>query len=97
MAWQCYYRFNQQFVGPFAHSSQQSTPSPLPIQPIPTALIATSQRVYDSTWYPDSGASNHLTSNINHLTNRTEYGEPDQVYIANGTGIPIKHIDCAQV
>ena len=44
------------------------------------------------SWYPDSGATHHLTANKSNLLTRLEYSGTDQVYIGNGTGMSIHHI-----
>lgn len=60
-------------------------------------MMATPATLLDSAWYPDSGASNQLTPNIHNLSNRSEYGGNDQVYLANGSGTFIKHIGYASL
>ena len=42
-----------------------------------------------NTWYPDSGASHHVTPNSDNLQNRVTYAGQDQFYIGNGQGIEI--------
>ncbi|XP_072147998.1 uncharacterized protein [Setaria viridis] len=38
----------------------------------------------DTNWYADSGASDHITSNLEKLTMQEKYGGRDQVYSASG-------------
>ncbi|KAA0068024.1 Retrovirus-related Pol polyprotein from transposon TNT 1-94 [Cucumis melo var. makuwa] len=45
----------------------------------------------DSNWYPDSGATNHLTHSLSNLSTGSEYGGGNQIYTANGSGLPITH------
>jgi hypothetical protein len=56
------------------------------------AYYITPQAAADSAWYPDSGCTNHLTSDFTNLTFTAE--EPtgyDQVYVGNGQGLPVHH------
>ena len=56
------------------------------------AYYITPQVAADSAWYPDSGCTNHLTSDFTNLTFNAE--EPtgyDQVYVGNGQGLPVHH------
>ncbi|KAJ0035570.1 hypothetical protein Pint_25899 [Pistacia integerrima] len=75
----CWHRFNQQFQSP-------STPHP-------QANIAQSHTPkYDQNWYPDTSATNHITSNLNNLSLNTDiYTGPDQIQVANGQGLKILH------
>jgi hypothetical protein len=46
----------------------------------------------DTNRYANSGASDHITSELEKLTVREKYGGCDQVHIANGTGMQISNI-----
>jgi histone deacetylase 1/2 len=46
----------------------------------------------DTNWYPDSGATHHITSEFNNLTLRDTYKGYDKVNTANGQGMTISHI-----
>ncbi len=46
----------------------------------------------DSNWYMDSGAIDHITSELDKLTVRGKYKGNDQVHTANGAGMKIEHI-----
>ncbi|XP_019430268.1 PREDICTED: uncharacterized protein LOC109337698, partial [Lupinus angustifolius] len=48
-----------------------------------------SQDSRSSLWYPDSGATNHLTSDSSLLHEPTEHFGPDQIYMGNGAKAPI--------
>lgn len=63
----------------------------------PYALLATPETIFDSSWYPDAGASNHITSDVNHFSNRIDYLGNDQVYLANGSGISIYYVGSARM
>lgn len=55
------------------------------------AMLANSQTNFDQNWYPDSGATNHITPNINNLTNRTNCSGNEQAHIGDGLGLKICH------
>ena len=58
-----------------------------------TAMVATTlEFTYDSNWYPDSGATNHITPDIHNLMNKTEFVGQDKIMMGNGTSLNIKHI-----
>ena len=46
----------------------------------------------DPSWYPNSGAVHHLTSNQSNLLTGSKYSGTNQVYIGNGIGMSIHHI-----
>lgn len=43
-------------------------------------------------WYPDSGATHHVTSDLHHLAQSTSFSGSDQVHISNGQGLDITSI-----
>lgn len=45
-----------------------------------------------SFWFPNSGATHHLTSDLANLSLQSEYTGPDQVHIGNGSGLRISHL-----
>lgn len=57
-----------------------------------THLVANPETVIDPNWYVDSGASNHVTSDFNNVTNSMPYGGKEKVVVGNGTALPISHI-----
>jgi hypothetical protein len=46
----------------------------------------------DTNWYADSGASNHITGELEKMTVRDKYGGQDQVHTASGAGMDISNI-----
>ena len=46
----------------------------------------------DPLWYPDSGASHHITNDESNFSVKTDYTGNDRVKIGNGSGLIIKHI-----
>jgi hypothetical protein len=46
----------------------------------------------DTNWYSDTGATHHITSELNNLSVRDAYNGQDKVNTANGQGMEICHI-----
>jgi hypothetical protein len=52
----------------------------------------------EENWYPDTGATHHLTNNLQNLNiSSEEYSGQDQIRIGNGTGLSISHSDSASL
>ena len=49
------------------------------------------------TWLTDTGATDHLTANLNNLTVQDPYKGSDQVAVGNGQSIPINHTGNGQL
>jgi histone deacetylase 1/2 len=52
---------------------------------------ATSYNV-DPAWYMDTGATDHITSDLDRLAIRNAYNGNDRVHIGNGAGLHISHV-----
>lgn len=46
----------------------------------------------DSNWYAVSGATIHITSDLDRLTLKNLYKGTDQVHMASGTSLPISNV-----
>lgn len=79
---QCWHRFDESFT---SYSSQQHMSQM-------SAMIATPYTTSDPLWYPDSGATNHLTPDVNNLIHKIKYTGLDQIHMGNGECVFIKHI-----
>ncbi|KAG8497686.1 hypothetical protein CXB51_007144 [Gossypium anomalum] len=55
----------------------------------PQALIATPEIVDDNAWYPDSGATHHLTHSASSVGESTTYNSLGKVYVGNGNALPV--------
>ncbi|KAJ1701542.1 hypothetical protein LUZ63_001321 [Rhynchospora breviuscula] len=93
-ALECYHRFDIRY-------SITTTPAQAPTH---QALLAepASAPVHPSTssqptWFIDSGATTHVTADINNLSSSQSYTGPDAVHIGNGMGLPISHIGTAHL
>jgi hypothetical protein len=77
----CYQRPDPALAGP---------PS-APYQPAP-AYYSYPHLPTEDNWYLDTGATNHLTNNLQNLNiSFEEYSGQDQICIGNGTGLSISH------
>ncbi|KAL5842030.1 hypothetical protein ACOSQ3_012633 [Xanthoceras sorbifolium] len=50
-----------------------------------TALIASPSTVADPAWYIDSGATNHITADLNNLSLKNEYRGNEKLAVGNGS------------
>lgn len=69
----CYHRFEKAF--------QSSLP--------PAANTTHTDSSTENMGYPDAGASNHITGDLNSLSDRLPYTGSDQVVMGNGSGLKI--------
>lgn len=46
----------------------------------------------DTNWYTDTGATDHITGELNKLTTREKYHGHEQVHTTNGSGMKINYI-----
>jgi histone deacetylase 1/2 len=98
----CWYRFDPQAMKQ-ASRGYNGAPPPRPqtfnpyMRPSaqfavsqPYAFMADMEGSTSGAWYPDSGASHHLTYNPNNLAYRVPYIGQDQVLMGNGQGVSIQ-------
>ncbi|KAF7824348.1 Retrovirus-related Pol polyprotein from transposon TNT 1-94 [Senna tora] len=88
----CYNRYDsnyqlsqQQYSQNFAQARQRSSGNM-------AAMVATPDAVNDAAWFPDSGATNHVTSDASNLMNGVEYTSAEQLHMGNGKGLLISNI-----
>lgn len=64
--------------------------------PAPQAYItgneSTNSNSFNNGWYPDSGATHHVTPDANNLMDAASFSGSDQMYIGNGQGLAINSI-----
>ncbi|KAF7815435.1 Retrovirus-related Pol polyprotein from transposon TNT 1-94 [Senna tora] len=56
------------------------------------AMLATPDTICDSTWFPNSGATSHVTSDPSNLMSSMQYLGPEQLHMGNGTGLHISRV-----
>ena len=61
------------------------------------ANVATTSYGIDTNWYVDTGATDHVTGELDMLTVRDKYTGNEQVHAVNGAGMEISHIGHATV
>ena len=61
------------------------------------SLLGVPSTVDDPLWYPDSGATHHITNNSSAYTNKNSYDDTDTVNMGNGTGLKISAIGFAHL
>lgn len=82
MALKCNNRFN--------HSFQDKD--------IPQALVAISLEDFqDLEWFPDLGATTHLTNDVGNFSNVRPHKGSDTIIIGNGASLKITHIGNARI
>lgn len=104
----CWYRYDPQAMNQNSRGGYQVGPSNRPqnFNPYmrPTAHLAMPQpyampnmdQFSNGAWYPDSGASHHLTYNPNNLSYSSPYTGQDQVVMGNGQGVSIHSLGQSQ-
>ncbi|KAA8539520.1 hypothetical protein F0562_026212 [Nyssa sinensis] len=75
----CYQRMNYAYEGR------------IPPQKLTAMVAFASSNTPSTTWISDSGASNHITSNLTNLALHNAYQGKDHVAVGNGAGLPIAH------
>jgi hypothetical protein len=58
-----------------------------------SAAAATTSYGMDTNWYVDSGATDHLTGELEKLSIRDKYHGGDLVHTTSGSGMRIDHVD----
>lgn len=92
----CFFRFNKEVNNPSQSREYQSNGSGNRSSVHPNALlahnmVASPETVIDPNWYADSGASNHVTSNPNFQSAKTEYTGNESVFVGDGSQLNISH------
>jgi len=89
-----------QLCGKIGHTAPRCYQGPDPaLAGLPSAPYQPAQAYYSSphlptedNWYPDTGATHHLTNNLQNLNiSSEEYSGQDQICIGNGTRLSISH------
>ncbi|MED6175639.1 hypothetical protein PIB30_080299 [Stylosanthes scabra] len=63
-----------------------------------TAYVTAPPKQHDTAWYPNSGASHHVTNDpSNFITTQTSLDPNEQLLVGNGAGIPILHSGFAEL
>lgn len=88
----CYHRFENNFNNAQNAGESSSNANSQTKGNNSTTLIATLKHPRDTTWYLDSGASNHLIVDLANLNLKTEYVGNEMITVGNGTQLPICYV-----
>jgi hypothetical protein len=84
LASRCYSRFDQSF------QNEAITQ--------PQALYSSPNVISNEDWYPDTGATHHITNDLTKLNlTSEEYSGSDQIRVGNGSGLSISHMGSATI
>ena len=90
MASTCYFRFDHNFTA--SHNTQSTSQNSNA-----TAFIASPETVNCPSWYVDSGATNHITADLNNLHVKDDYKGKGKIVVGNGHSLLISHIGSSQI
>ncbi|KAL5735772.1 hypothetical protein ACOSP7_030228 [Xanthoceras sorbifolium] len=62
-----------------------------------SAFYATPETVANQSWYVDSGATNHIITDMNNLSMRSEYRGKEKLIVGDGNQLTISHIGDTKV
>ncbi|KAK1612276.1 hypothetical protein QYE76_035949 [Lolium multiflorum] len=85
----CYKRFNRDFLG--IGNDGTNTEKQLAMAMSASHGSQGASQSVDPAWYADSGATHHITHELDKLTTREAYHGTDQVHTANGAGVGRGH------
>jgi len=93
-AWGPYGLSSQGGAPPYGYTNPWIRPQfPSPIRPQanlqPNAMLANSFPSFNNAWFPDSGASLHVTNSSQNIQQQVPFEGPDQIFIGNGKGLKI--------
>ncbi|XP_075521494.1 uncharacterized protein LOC142554709 [Primulina tabacum] len=84
----CYHRFDKKFISqarPSGNPYSNSYRSKPEASPTAAVAVANSEGLNDDWWFPDSGASHHVTNDLANLALGSEYIGGGKVLMGNGT------------
>jgi hypothetical protein len=66
--------------------------------PSPHAYYSTPVMLAEKVWYLDTGATHHITNDLQHLIlTHEDYHRQDEIWVGNGTSLPVSHIGSASL
>ena len=80
----CWKRFEKNFRSPLLNEEKSAN------------TAAAASYGVDTNWYSDTGATDHITSELDKLSVRDRYNGTDQVHTTSGSGMEIMHIGHTQ-
>ncbi|KAK1684406.1 hypothetical protein QYE76_045254 [Lolium multiflorum] len=82
----CFKRFNRDFLGVGNDGSNTERQIAMAANAVAYGIHGGQQASVDPAWYADSGATHHITHELDKLTTREPYHGNEQVHTANGAG-----------
>ncbi|KAH0633010.1 hypothetical protein KY284_035796 [Solanum tuberosum] len=89
----CYNRNNMDTYPPNRSSNR---PQANLVTPSTNSMMSPSA-IVDNSWFADSGATNHVTSDLSQLSIHTDYNGEDQLAVGNGQKLSINHIGSSKL
>ena len=89
----CYNRTNMDTYPPTRSSNR---PQANMVTPSTNSMMSPSI-IIDNSWFADSGATNHVTSDLSQLSIHTDYNGEDQLAVRNGQKLSINHIGSSKL
>jgi hypothetical protein len=77
----CWHRYDENYVPDSRH----------------VAAAATNSYTVDTIWYRDTGATDHITRELEKLSLREKYHGSEQIHMANGAGMDISHVGATAI
>ena len=100
LATTCYFRFDNDCQPPISPSNQdRGTPSSENSAGYgnSTAYLANSETINDPAWYVDSGATSHVTYELDNLSIRSDYKGKGKLYVGDGNPLTISNIGSSYI
>jgi histone deacetylase 1/2 len=72
--------------------SQFNMPKPPSPQAYLTGNESSNSNSFNAGWYPDSGATHHVTPDVHNLGDAVSLTDSDQIHIGNGQGLSISSV-----
>lgn len=89
----CYHRFDASYIGnATSPQNQRGYNDGSGNYNQATAMFAAQDNATEFNWYPDSGASNHVTNELSNLNLAADYHGQNKLQIGNGSGLDICHV-----
>ena len=89
----CYFRYE---ADP-SYQGRPATPQAYAANPTPYQNHTPTSASTSTEWILDSGATNHVTTDLNNLSTFFNYDGNDMLQIGNGAGLPILHIGSSKL
>nr|KYP72734.1 hypothetical protein KK1_005333 [Cajanus cajan] len=76
---------------------QYNHTAPYTQQKPPQAFVTNTNQSTSQQWFPNSGASFHVTNNANNIQQLTPFEGPNHIFIGNGEGLPIDFVGSSNI